>query len=80
VSEVIFPINTCWVFPAYILTCGALILPLDTNKRKTRKSDIPITREEELLLKNEALYCENELLKKLPALIQAEEKARKRKP
>jgi transposase len=48
--------------------------------RKKRKSDKPLTREEELLLENEALRCENELLKKLQALIQAEEKARKRKP
>ena len=49
-------------------------------KRKKRKSDKPLTREEELLLENEALRCENALLKKLQALIQAEEKARKRKP
>ncbi|WP_269221590.1 helix-turn-helix domain-containing protein [Flavobacterium sp. IMCC34518] len=53
---------------------------MDTNKRKKRKTDKPLTREEELLLENEALRCENELLKKLQALIQAEEKARKRKP
>ena len=53
---------------------------MDTNKQKKRKSDKPPTREEELLLENEALRCENELLKKLQALIQAEEKARKRKP
>jgi transposase len=53
---------------------------MDTNKRKKRKSDKLLTREEELLLENEALRCENELLKKLQALIQAEEKARKRKP
>lgn len=53
---------------------------MDTNKRKKRKSDKPLTREEELLLENEALRCENELLKKLQALIQAEEKARKHKP
>ena len=53
---------------------------MDTNKRKKRKSDKPPTRKEELLLENEALRCENELLKKLQALIQAEEKARKRKP
>jgi transposase len=52
---------------------------MDTNKRKKRKSDKPLTREEELLLENEALRCENELLKKLQALIQAEEKATKRK-
>jgi transposase len=51
-----------------------------SNKRKKRKSDKPLTREEELLLEIEALRCENELLKKLQALIQAEEKARKRKP
>ena len=53
---------------------------MNTNKRKKRKSDKPLTREEELLLENEALRCENELLKKLQALIQAEEKATKRKP
>jgi transposase len=53
---------------------------MDTNKRKKRKSDKPLTREEELLLEIEALRCENELLKKLQALIQAEEKAKKRKP
>ena len=48
-------------------------------KRKKRKSDKPLTREEELLLENEALRCENALLKKLQALIQAEEAAKKRK-
>ena len=52
---------------------------MDTNKRKKRKSDKPLTREEELLLEIEALRCENELLKKLQALIQAEEKAKRRK-
>lgn len=52
---------------------------MDTNKRKKRKSDKPLTREEELLLEIEALRCENELLKKLQALIQAEEKARRHK-
>jgi transposase len=49
-------------------------------KRKKRKSDKPLTREEELLLENERLRCENDYLKKLQALIQAEEKANKRKP
>jgi len=49
-------------------------------KRKKRKSDKPLTREEELLLENKALRCENDLLKKLQALIQAEEQAKKRKP
>jgi transposase len=52
---------------------------MSTIKRKKRKSDKPLTREEELLLENEALRCENEVLKKLQALIQAEEKAKKRK-
>ena len=52
---------------------------MNENKRKKRKSDKPLTREEELLLENEALRCENELLKKLQALIQAEEQAKKRK-
>lgn len=48
-------------------------------KRKKRKSNRPLTREEELLLEIEALRCENDLLKKLQALIQAEEAAKKRK-
>ena len=38
-------------------------------KRKKRKSDKPLSREEELLLENESLRCENDLLKKLQALI-----------
>lgn len=53
---------------------------MSTIKRKKRKSDKPLTREEELLLENEALRCELDYLKKLQALIQAEEKAKKRKP
>ena len=48
-------------------------------KRKKNNSDKPLTREEELLLENERLRCENALLKKLQALIQAEEAAKKRK-
>lgn len=40
-------------------------------KRKKNKSDKPLTKEEELLKENERLRCENELLKKLQALIQA---------
>jgi len=42
-------------------------------KRKKRKSDKPLTREEELLLEIESLRAENELLKKFNALVQAEE-------
>lgn len=38
-------------------------------KRKKRKSDKPLTREEELLLENEALRCELDVLKKFQALI-----------
>ena len=53
---------------------------MNENTRKKRKSDKPLTKEEELLLENEALRCENELLKKLQALIQAEAQAKKRKP
>lgn len=49
-------------------------------KSKKYKSDKPLTRVEELLIENEALRCENDLLKKLQALIQAEEQAKKRKP
>jgi len=43
-------------------------------KRKPRKSDKPLTREEELLKENEYLRAENELLKKLHALVQARKK------
>ena len=42
-------------------------------KRKKRKSDKPLTREEELLRENEYLRAENELLKKFNALVQAEQ-------
>lgn len=52
---------------------------MNNFKRKKRKSDKPLTKEEELMLENEKLRCENDLLKKLHALIQAEEKAKKRK-
>ena len=52
---------------------------MDNFKRKKRKSDKPLTREEELLLENESLRCELEYLKKLQALIQAEEKAKRLK-
>jgi transposase len=46
-------------------------ISMSDYKRKKRKSDTPLTREEELLKENERLRCENELLKKLQALIQA---------
>jgi hypothetical protein len=46
-------------------------------KRKSRKSDKPLSREEELLRENEYLRAENALLKKLQALVQADNK---RKP
>ena len=46
-------------------------ISMSDYKRKKRKSDKPLTREEELLNENERLRCENELLKKLDALIQA---------
>lgn len=51
-------------------------------KRAKKKSDKPLTREEELLKENEALRAENALLKKFNALIQAEElqQRQKRKP
>jgi transposase len=43
-------------------------------KRARKKSTKPLTREEELLLENEALRCEVDLLKKLQALTQAKKK------
>lgn len=52
---------------------------MSDSKRKKRKTEKPLTREEELLLENEALRCEIDFLKKLQALIQAEEKAKNRK-
>ncbi|KQX15303.1 transposase [Flavobacterium sp. Root420] len=52
-----------------------------TIKRAKKKSDKPLTREEELLLEIESLKCENALLKKFNALVQAAEmKNIKRKP
>lgn len=46
-------------------------------KRKPKKSTKPLTREEELLRENKYLRAENELLKKLQALVQTN---KKRKP
>lgn len=43
-------------------------------KRKPKKSSKPLTKEEELLLENEYLKAENELLKKLQALVQNNKK------
>lgn len=52
-----------------------------TFKRAKNKSSKPLTREEELLREIESLKCENALLKKFNALVQAEEiKNLKRKP
>lgn len=44
-----------------------------TYKRAKKKSTKPLTREEELLLENESLRMQVDYLKKLQALIQAEE-------
>ncbi|WP_445456627.1 helix-turn-helix domain-containing protein [Flavobacterium sp. HNIBRBA15423] len=52
---------------------------MSNYKRKKRKSDKPLTREEELLQENESLRCQIDILKKLHALIQAEEKAKRHK-
>ena len=52
---------------------------MSNSERKKRKSDKPLTREEELLKENLALRCEIDFLKKLQALIQAEEKTKNRK-
>ena len=48
-------------------------------KRAKKKSNKPLTREDELLRENESLRAELDLLKKLQALIQAEQ-SKKRKP
>jgi transposase len=48
--------------------------PVSMNfKRKKKKSDKPLTREEELLRELEYLRAENEILKKFNALVQAEQ-------
>lgn len=49
-------------------------------KRAAKKSNQPLTREEELLLEIESLKCENELLKKFNALIQAKKTEAPKKP
>lgn len=51
-------------------------------KRAKKKTDKPLTREEELLLENESLRAQVDYLKKLQALIQAEKAVqnKKRKP
>jgi len=51
---------------------------MSTYKRKTRKSNTPLTREEELLIENENLRCEVAFLKKYNALIQAQEEAKQK--
>jgi transposase len=43
-------------------------------KRKQRKSSKPLTKEEELQKEVEYLKAQNELLKKLHALVQSEQK------
>lgn len=48
-------------------------------KRVKKKSDKPLTREEELLQENEALRAENALLKKFNALIQSKELQQQKK-
>ena len=48
---------------------------MSTYKRKPRKSNKPLTREEELLIENEKLRCENAFLKKYNALVQAQQEA-----
>ena len=51
---------------------------MSTSKGRPKKSKQPLTREEELLLEIERLRCENALLKKFNALIQAEEEKQKK--
>lgn len=51
---------------------------MEIPKGKSAKTKQPLTREEELLLENERLRCENAFLKKYNALIQAEQEALKK--
>jgi transposase len=52
---------------------------MNFKKRKQRKTDKPITREEELLKELEYLRAENEILKKFNALVQAEQAKQKKR-
>ena len=54
---------------------GRPVQDMSTYKRKARKCNKPLTREEELLIENEKLRCEVAFLKKYNALIQAQEEA-----
>ena len=47
--------------------------PVMNFKRSKKKTDKPLSREEELLKENEYLRAENELLKKFNALVQSKE-------
>ncbi|PKK37431.1 hypothetical protein BWI96_06060 [Siphonobacter sp. SORGH_AS_0500] len=46
----------------------------EPNKRKPKSAKEPLSREEELLKENEYLRAENALLKKLHALVKADQK------
>lgn len=62
---------------------GRPVQDMSIYKRKARKSNKPLTREEELLIENEKLRCEVAFLKKYNALVQAQQEAerqRKSKP
>ena len=68
-------------FGASVLYKQTLGRPMNKDfKRAKKKSDKPLTREEELLKENEALRCENALLKKFNALIQEKKLQQQKKP
>ena len=68
-------------FGASVLYEQTLGRPMNKDfKRAKKKSDKPLTREEELLKENEALRCENALLKKFNALIQEKKSQQPKKP
>lgn len=58
-------VKCCFWFISLTIQTRGRPKTMNDNKRKKRKSDKPVTREEELLLEIEVLRCENELLKKL---------------
>jgi transposase len=81
VSTLMNWVNKYDTFGASVLYKQTLGRPMNKDfKRVKKKSDKPLTREEELLKENEALRCENALLKKFNALIQEKKLQQPKKP
>ena len=81
VSTLMNWVNKYDTFGATVLYEQKLGRPMNKDfKRAKKKSDKPLTREEELLKENEALRYENALLKKFNALVQEKKLQQSKKP